>query len=139
MNVKQVIVMRRKFPKADGTNQGMRRGKEISQGSHASGAWMMACIKALLSGAPHAMCISAEELEWINNGKMTKATVYVDTEEELKAIYAKAMLGPNHPSCHMITDSGKTEFGGVPTVTCLAIGPDDAEKIDRITGHLPLY
>jgi PTH2 family peptidyl-tRNA hydrolase len=85
------------------------------------------------------MCISAEELEWINNGKMTKATVYVDTEEELKAIYAKAMLGLNHPPCHMITDSGKTEFGGVPTVTCLAIGPDDAEKIDRITGHLPLY
>jgi len=25
-----------------------------------------------------------------------------------------------------------------PTFTCLAIGPDKAEKIDKITGHLKL-
>lgn len=139
MHVKQVIVMRRKFPKTDGTNQGMRRGKEIAQGSHASGAWALECIKALLSGAPHAMCISPQALEWITNGKMTKATVYVDTEEELLEIYRKGMMGSTHPPCHLITDSGKTEFDGKPTNTCLAIGPDDAEVVDAITGHLPLY
>lgn len=33
---------------------------------------------------------------------------------------------------------GKTEFHGVPTRTCLAIGPDDSEKIDAITGQLQL-
>ena len=31
---------------------------------------------------------------------------------------------------HLITDSGKTEFHGEPTNTCLAIGPDEADKID---------
>lgn len=139
MPVKQVIVMRRKFPKADGTNQGMRRGKEISQGSHASDSWALDTIRALLSGAPAQMCITPEELEWINNGKKTKATVYVDTEEELLEIYQRAMLGADHPPCYLVTDSGVTEFGGKPTNTCLAIGPDDSEKIDKITGHLPLY
>jgi PTH2 family peptidyl-tRNA hydrolase len=39
---------------------------------------------------------------------------------------------------HLITDSGRTEFHGQPTRTCLAIGPDEADKIDAITGHLPL-
>lgn len=138
MPIKQVIVMRRKFTKPDGTNQGMRRGKEIAQGSHASQAWAIHTIRALLSGAPPAMCISSQEIEWMN-GNHAKATVYVDTEEELLEIYRKGLLGSDHPPCYLITDSGKTEFGGIPTNTCLAIGPDDAEKIDRITGHLPLY
>ena len=39
---------------------------------------------------------------------------------------------------HLITDSGRTEFHGQSTRTCLAIGPDDALKIDRVTGHLEL-
>lgn len=39
---------------------------------------------------------------------------------------------------HLITDSGKTEFHGEPTDTCLAIGPGEADKIDEITGHLQL-
>lgn len=40
---------------------------------------------------------------------------------------------------NLITDSGLTEFGGVPTKTVCAIGPDYDEKIDKITGHLKLY
>ena len=40
--------------------------------------------------------------------------------------------------CHLITDSGKTEFNGVPTNTCLAIGPDYVDEINKITGHLNL-
>ncbi len=39
---------------------------------------------------------------------------------------------------HLITDSGRTEFHGRPTRTCLAIGPDDASKIDQVTGNLEL-
>jgi PTH2 family peptidyl-tRNA hydrolase len=37
----------------------------------------------------------------------------------------------------LITDAGKTFFKE-PTKTCLAIGPDKEEKIDRITGKLKL-
>lgn len=39
---------------------------------------------------------------------------------------------------HLMTDSGKTEFHREPTRTCLAIGPNESEKIDEITGELQL-
>lgn len=44
----------------------------------------------------------------------------------------------NNLNVSLVTDSGRTEFGGVPTKTCLAIGPNKIEEIDKITGHLPL-
>lgn len=130
MDVKQVIVMRKDLK--------MRRGKEIAQGAHASSAWAMHTIKALLTDSPKPMCISDQEVEWMN-GLHTKITVYVNSEQELMDIYNKAMLGPDHPPCYLITDAGLTEFNGVPTKTCLAIGPDESDKIDLITKHLPLY
>lgn len=37
---------------------------------------------------------------------------------------------------HMITDEGLTEFNGISTNTCLAIGPDLASRIDPITKDL---
>lgn len=40
---------------------------------------------------------------------------------------------------HLITDGGLTEFGGVPTRTCLGIGPDYDDRIDPVTGDLELY
>lgn len=53
------------------------------------------------------------------------------------AIYSKAK--EKDLEVRLITDSGITEFGGVPTRTCLAIGPDWSELIDPITSHLKLY
>jgi peptidyl-tRNA hydrolase, PTH2 family len=38
----------------------------------------------------------------------------------------------------LVVDAGKTEFHGVPTPTCCAVGPDYPERIDPITGHLKL-
>jgi peptidyl-tRNA hydrolase len=32
----------------------------------------------------------------------------------------------------------KGKFGGVPTNTAVAVGPDQASKVDAITGNLPL-
>jgi peptidyl-tRNA hydrolase len=40
--------------------------------------------------------------------------------------------------CALIQDAGLTEFNGVPTYTCCAIGPDDQVNIDKVTGELPL-
>jgi PTH2 family peptidyl-tRNA hydrolase len=60
----------------------------------------------------------------------------VDSEEELMQIHDKAVEAGLE--VHLITDSGRTEFHGQPTRTCLAIGPDEADKIDAITGHLEL-
>lgn len=80
--------------------------------------------------------ISPVELGWIN-GIFTKICLKVDTEEQLLEIQKRSL--DNGLACHLITDRGLTEFKGVPTNTCLAIGPDRSEKIDEITKDLELY
>jgi PTH2 family peptidyl-tRNA hydrolase len=40
---------------------------------------------------------------------------------------------------HKQIDAGKTEFNGVPTLTCIAIGPEYEDIINPITGQLELY
>jgi PTH2 family peptidyl-tRNA hydrolase len=121
--VKQVIVMRKDLK--------MRRGKEIAQGSHAS----MSFIARQLQNS-NVVKLSDAEKQWIDSS-FAKVCVRVDSEEQLMEIAQRAekeML-----ECHVITDSGRTEFGGVPTKTCLAIGPDYSDKIDKVTGDLELY
>jgi len=78
---------------------------------------------------------SEVEQTWLT-GSFAKVCCRVNSEEELLVIRDKAVEAGLE--VHVITDSGKTEFHGVPTNTCLAIGPDVAEKIDEITGHLEL-
>ena len=73
--------------------------------------------------------------DWIN-GKFTKVCVSVDSLDELNAVYEKAKS--EGISCALITDAGLTEFNGVPTVTCCAIGPAWSTDVDPITGHLKL-
>lgn len=130
MASKQVIVMK-KFPK----ERNMRTGKYIAQGSHAS----MGALLSISSIVDDKLVIPLSNpfiWEWIT-GRFTKIAVYVDTDEELIAIYNKAKeLGV--PAA-MITDAGLTEFKGEPTLTAVGIGPDDEDKINRITGHLPLF
>lgn len=121
MSVKQVIVMRRDLK--------MRRGKEVAQGSHASTKW-------LLDLYDNRQAMTQVQSQWQYSGQ-TKICVQVQSEKELLDIHAAAIKAGL--ISNLITDSGKTEFDGVPTNTCLAIGPDDAEKIDQITGHLLLY
>jgi PTH2 family peptidyl-tRNA hydrolase len=123
--IKQVIVMRHDLK--------MRRGKQIAQGAHAS----MSFITRKLQSQP-SICIddfSHSERTWIL-GSFAKVCVRCNSEEELMAIHDKAIdMGLE---VHLITDSGRTEFHGQPTRTCLAIGPDEASKIDHVTGHLEL-
>ncbi len=72
---------------------------------------------------------------WLSDG-FAKICYRVDSENELLAI--RDLASQQGLEVHMITDSGKTEFHGVPTNTCLAIGPDESSKIDAITGELKL-
>ena len=130
--IKQVIVMR--------NDLNMRKGKMIAQGAHAS-------IKVLTD-----ICYANPDIrtelgdeetenklsnidEWLE-GLFTKIVVYVNSEKELDDIYKIAKF--LNMNCSMVVDVGLTEFHGVETKTCCAIGPDDSEKIDEITGHLPL-
>ena len=74
-------------------------------------------------------------VEWMN-GLFTKIVVSVNSEAEILELEKKAKEA-NVP-CAVITDAGLTEFHGVPTITCIAIGPDDPNEIDKITKDLPL-
>ena len=74
--------------------------------------------------------------QWMD-GIFTKIVVYVNSVEEINELAEKAKT-LDTPFA-IITDCGKTEFGGVPTITAMAIGPDDVDIINSITGHLPLY
>jgi peptidyl-tRNA hydrolase, PTH2 family len=132
--IKQVIVIRKDLK--------MRRGKEIAQGSHASIAWLTKRLRwpgglnKQIAEKSNRLDLSQEEIDWIN-GSFAKVCCQVNSKEELMEIQRKAKDAGL--TVELITDSGKTEFGGQPTPTCLAIGPHKAEKIDPITGDLELY
>ncbi len=129
-STKQVIVIRRDLK--------MRRGKEIAQGAHASMAWLRQRVMRRMTPAGTADQVQFSEAEraWLE-GSLRKVTVKVGSEAELVAVYEKA-LGAGLV-VHMITDRGLTEFGGIPTRTCLAVGPDYDDLIDPVTGDLELY
>ncbi len=136
--IKQVIVMRKKFIGADGKSFSMRKGKEKAQASHASMAFITRRLEGQITGeywvqSGDPILLTRAMGEWLNNS-FTKISLVCDTEEELVAIYDAAKAAGLE--VHMVTDSGATEFHGVATRTCLAIGPDHAEKIDPITRHL---
>ena len=129
-DVKQVIVIRRDLK--------MRRGKEIAQGAHASSAWLSFMVADAIDDASGTATVSLDRdaMVWITSS-FRKVTLQVQTEDDLVALHTKA-LGLGLRS-HLIRDSGKTEFGGVPTLTALAIGPNRVGPIDEVTGNLLLY
>lgn len=123
--IKQIIVMRHDLK--------MRRGKQIAQGAHASMSFL--CRRLQDHDQLSLQSFSDAQQTWLT-GAFAKVCCRVNSEEELMTIYEKATSAGLE--VHLITDSGKTEFHGQPTRTCLAIGPDFAAKIDPITGHLEL-
>jgi peptidyl-tRNA hydrolase, PTH2 family len=125
METKQVIVLRKDL--------NMRKGKMVAQGAHAS---VQVCLELERESVkwdehPHEKAYR----EWIN-GLQTKICVGVSNEQELRTVY-EAARSAGLP-CSLIIDAGKTEFGGVPTPTAVAVGPCENDKLTPITGHLAL-
>lgn len=120
MDLKQVIVFRTKFP----NGKEMNKGKMIAQGAHAA----MMC---LIAPGPRDKTLD----DWAL-GSMAKIAVAVDTLEELDDLQSKASLAGL--LVYEVIDSGKTVFDGIPTKTCIAIGPAEASEVDKITGGLKL-
>jgi peptidyl-tRNA hydrolase, PTH2 family len=137
---KQVIVMRKDL--------GMRKGKMIAQGAHAS-------LKVLLdageierserggeaprgidaAGARFTLPLDEALAAWLG-GRFTKICVSVDSEAALDAVVDRARAAG--VPCALVIDAGHTEFHGVPTKTCCAVGPAWSDAVDAITGGLPL-
>ena len=139
---KMVIVMRKdlKVPK----------GKYCSQAAHAAvGAVIQALYKSRLEESDFKLdkdyhfykvrknaTASSATKEWLA-GEFTKITVAVDNLEALEEIEKKALDAALNVC--KITDNGHTCFDGVPTVTCLAIGPCYSSQVDPITKDLKLF
>ena len=112
----------------------MRTGKAIAQGAHASmGAILSEC---KFQDDQVILTMDDRTRSWLT-GEFKKICVYVNSEDELLAIYEQAREA--NLICSLIRDNGHTEFNGVKTYTAVAVGPDRNEKIDVITGNLPLY
>lgn len=138
--IKQIIVIRTKYPDGNGGFKKLRTGKLISQAAHASMAFMSNKLRIPVPGAEDTECrailLSKEQCHWVD-GIFTKICVYVESEEELLYVHKSALEADL--TSHLITDKGLTEFGGIPTHTAVAIGPHYESKLKPITGHLPLY
>jgi PTH2 family peptidyl-tRNA hydrolase len=122
---KQVIVMRKDL--------GMRKGKMIAQGAHASLRVLLE--RGAADGDRYVIAMTDAMKEWMT-GRFTKVCVSVDSEAALDAVVARAKAAG--VPCALIVDAGQTEFHGVPTKTCCAVGPAWIADVDAITGDLPL-
>jgi len=125
--IKQVIVVRKDL--------NMRKGKLAAQVAHASMATLTQYIEIEQNTIGYVFFPPKHMVDWLN-GDFTKIVVGCDSEIELLYIYRKAKDAGIITS--LITDSGRTEFHNISTLTTAAIGPDEDEKVDEITGHLKL-
>ncbi|MBK1812803.1 aminoacyl-tRNA hydrolase [Clostridium sp. YIM B02505] len=137
---KQVIVMRKDLQ--------MTKGKMIAQGSHASLGMILEMMEVsniineegnTSKAGAYSLNLKVEDNSaidnWFKEG-FKKVCVYVNSEDELIDIYNKAE--EKGLPVLMIEDAGVTMFKGVPTKTCLAIGPAWDKDIDEVTGDLKL-
>ena len=112
---KQTIIMR--------TDLNMRKGKMCAQAAHATHIVLKCC-----GEDPRVKAWEA--------GPFAKIVVGAKSEQELldvlKAARAEGMIA------EYVIDSGRTEFHGVPTLTCAAIGPDLKDRVEALTKHLKL-
>lgn len=114
MPLKQVILIR--------TDLKLPAGKAAAQAAHAS-------VEAVLKSSP------SKVSSWRNEG-MEKVVLKVKDEKELLAYFQQAKEAKLVTA--LITDAGRTVVAP-GTKTCAAIGPDEEERIDKITGKLSLY
>lgn len=141
VETKQVIVMRKDL--------GMRKGKMVSQGAHASLGALLTMFRNVNNGAFTNYILayrnSGDNMDkedkvlssWLD-GIFTKICLCVNSEEELVDIYNKIKNEAPEIPVVMIEDCGLTEFHGVKTKTCIGIGPWISKEIDKFTNHLKL-
>lgn len=110
---KQVIVVR--------TDLKMSKGKTAAQASHAAVDVLDKVDGKIISF-------------WKKNGQK-KVVLKVGSEDAL--IELKEKCSKFKIPCSLIKDAGRTEIEQ-GTITALAIGPDTEERVNKVTGSLPL-
>lgn len=130
-STKQYIIIRKDL--------GMKKGKIAAQAAHAS-------MGALLSISHDRICPErfnekvipmTEDVEAWLKGSFAKVALAVNSEEELKECYEK-VKEMGLPVAYIV-DNGTTVFNGVPTPTCVGIGPAKSEILEPLFQHLKLF
>lgn len=73
--------------------------------------------------------------EWLNKSAGKKVVLAAEDEKEI--LKFEKLAKKEKLATALIRDAGRTFFKK-PTLTCLAIGPDKEDKIDKITGKLKM-
>lgn len=107
----------------------MHKGKIAAQASH---AFMIDLVEMWRNGVNPEDLVGAAKEYYLT--KFRKIVLAANSEAELDELYQKAKAAGL--KCHMVIDSGETEFNGVPTKTCICIGPHYKSEIFPVTGHL---
>lgn len=136
-DAKQVILIRKDLQ--------MPAGKLGAQVAHASlacilkmGQWNQVrnCADEPIEEFTIAMAEGHPVHDWMTKS-FPKITLEVKNEAQLKRYYDEAVAAGLPAS--WIVDAGRTVFNGVPTPTCVGIGPASREAIDAITKRLRVY
>ena len=133
--VKQVIVFRKDL--VNGEKFSISLGKVGAQCAHASTAALL----NLFNKSDNKYNLDFEPNGYLDkwlNGIFTKIVVGIDNEAKLLNLYEKIKSERPDIPCALITDCGITEFDGVPTNTCIGIGPFWSDEIDVFTKRLRL-
>ena len=111
--MKQVIIMRNDLK--------MGKGKIAAQACHAS-------IAAYKKADPL-------KIKYWEQGGAKKVVLKVNSLKELFIVFEDVKR--TKLPFYLVRDAGHTQIPSA-TITCLGIGPDDDEIIDRLTSHLKL-
>jgi len=126
-DLKQVILLRRDLR--------LRRAEAAALASKASMSFILegdesdqsGCVKVTLSGI---------EAEWIL-GSSTRIILGVTSEEAMRKLLLKAEL--QGVSTYEITGSSSGKVDEGIQLIAAALGPDEGDKLDLITGNLKLF
>ncbi len=103
----------------------MSKGKAAAQACHAA----VSC--ALAAQKKHPSEFSA----WNSAGQKV-SVLKVESQKDLFEF--KAIAEAQGITCSIVCDAGRTEVDP-GTYTCLGIGPEKQEKLDKITGELKMF
>lgn len=120
----------------------MRKGKMVGQGGHG-------VMDAMLLNSVHdpvrktiSIDVSDPAIEnWMFKQEdgiplRKKIVLGVDDESQLLKLHREAIQAKLR--CALVKDIGQTEFRGIPTHTCLVIGPHWPKDVDPLVRHLSL-
>lgn len=139
--VKQLIIIRKDL--------GMNKGKLAAQAAHASMGALLKAFTEISHGYESTVNEDGDRVfnslyfmqheivdEWLK-GSFAKIALAVNSDAELQACVE---LAKEHDLLYSyIVDNGTTVFNGVPTPTCVGIGPARSEVLDELFSHLKLY